>query len=176
MNDSSFLADEDLGKSWKSTLARSLVAVQSHSWCAHPTALRTDEGLGWGRLECCSLFLPPACFLCGHNSHILLFSHTPLYPYPSFKSLTDTISWRSFLWSQSSFESQLDTRLPMYSHGFCFFVHIPYSNQNSEQARSLSLSDRFSVDSVLSHHFIQHAPHSVPLNCCVLLFVFFQKD
>ena len=35
---------------WWSVLARSLVAVESESWCAHPTALWTGERLGWGWL------------------------------------------------------------------------------------------------------------------------------
>ena len=54
------LADEDFGEGWGSILTRSLVAVESDSWCAHLTPNWTDEGLGWGWLGCCSLFLPSA--------------------------------------------------------------------------------------------------------------------
>ena len=45
--------------------ACSLVAVESKSCCTDPTALWTDEDLGWGWLEGCLLFLPPVSFLCG---------------------------------------------------------------------------------------------------------------
>ena len=31
------------------------MAIESDSWCAHPPALWTDKGLGWGWLGCCSL-------------------------------------------------------------------------------------------------------------------------
>ena len=60
-----FLADEDFWEGWTSVLVCSLVAAESDSWCAHSTALWTDEGFGSGWLVCCSLFLPPAFFLCG---------------------------------------------------------------------------------------------------------------
>ena len=46
--DGSFLADEDCWEGCWSILACSLVAVETDSWCAPPTALWTDEGLGWG--------------------------------------------------------------------------------------------------------------------------------
>ena len=59
-----FLAEEDFWEAWWSVFARSLVPVESDSWCADPTALWTGERLGWGWLECCWLFLPPASFLC----------------------------------------------------------------------------------------------------------------
>ena len=39
-----FLAHEDCWEGWWSVLACSLVAVETDFWCAHPTALRTDEG------------------------------------------------------------------------------------------------------------------------------------
>ena len=42
-----------------------LVAVESDSRCPHPSAVWTDEGLGWRWLGCCSHFLPPVFFLCG---------------------------------------------------------------------------------------------------------------
>ena len=41
-----------------------LVVVKSNSSCADPTALWTGEGLGWGWLGCCLLFLPLVSFLC----------------------------------------------------------------------------------------------------------------
>ena len=49
-----------------SSLACPLVAVdQSNAWCADPPALWTSEGLGWGWLGGCSLFLPPVSVLGG---------------------------------------------------------------------------------------------------------------
>ena len=63
VTDGSFLTDEDFGEGCWSILACLLVTVESDSCCAHPTALWTDEGLDWGWLGCCSLFLLPAFFL-----------------------------------------------------------------------------------------------------------------
>ena len=63
--DGSFIADEDFWEGWWSILACSLVAVETDSWCVHPTALWTDEGLSWGWSVYCPLFLSPAFFLCG---------------------------------------------------------------------------------------------------------------
>ena len=78
-DDGWFLADEDFEECWWSILACSLVAVQFDSWCAHPTALWSDEGLSWGWLGCCSLFLPPAFFLCGFMP--LYLEHTTGFPH-----------------------------------------------------------------------------------------------
>ena len=50
---------------WESALACLLMALESDSWCIHPTALWTGDSLGWGWLEGCSLILPRASFLCG---------------------------------------------------------------------------------------------------------------
>ena len=63
-DDGSFLADEDCWEGWWSVLACSLVVVETNSWCAPLTTLWTDKGLEWGLKGCCSLFLPPAFFLC----------------------------------------------------------------------------------------------------------------
>ena len=48
---------------WESALACLLMALESDSWCIHPTALWTGDSLGWGWLEGCSLILPRASFL-----------------------------------------------------------------------------------------------------------------
>ena len=45
-----------------------MVAVETDSLCARPTALWTDEGLGWGWWGCCSLFLRLGFFLCGFSA------------------------------------------------------------------------------------------------------------
>ena len=54
-----FLADKDSLEGWRSVFACSLVAAESDSWCTDPLALLTGEGLGWGWLGGCLLFLPP---------------------------------------------------------------------------------------------------------------------
>ena len=59
---------------WRSDFACLLVAVESDSWCADPTALWTGEGLGWGWLVGCSLFLSPASFLCSFMPPCLKFA------------------------------------------------------------------------------------------------------
>ena len=51
-----FLADEDCWEGWWSVLACSLVVVESDSWCVHPTAFWTGEGLGWRWLGCVRSF------------------------------------------------------------------------------------------------------------------------
>ena len=57
------IADSSQMGIW-SGFACSLVAVESSSCCADPTAHWTGKGLGWGWLGCCTLFLPPPSFLC----------------------------------------------------------------------------------------------------------------
>ena len=56
-DDGWLLAREDLGEGGRSVLARSVEAAESESWCAHPAALWTDEGLGWGWFAYCSRVL-----------------------------------------------------------------------------------------------------------------------
>ena len=67
-DDYRFLADKDFWEGWWSVLACSLVAEESDSWCPHPTALWTGEGLGWRWSRCCSHFPPSALFLCSFMS------------------------------------------------------------------------------------------------------------
>ena len=65
--------DEDCLEGWWSILACSLVALETDSWCAPPTALWTDEGLGWGWMGCL-LFVRPSFFLCGFMPLCLEFA------------------------------------------------------------------------------------------------------
>ena len=60
-DDGWFLADEDFWEGWWSVLACSLVAVETNSWCPHPSALWTHEGLGWGWKGCCLIALSASC-------------------------------------------------------------------------------------------------------------------
>ena len=64
--DDGWFSKTRIWKGWGSSLARPWVALESDSRCADRTALWTvGEGLGWGCLRGCSLFLPPASFLRG---------------------------------------------------------------------------------------------------------------
>ena len=51
-------------------------AEESDSWCADISTLCTGEGLGWGWLEGCTLFLSTAFFLCGF--YLFSVSNLPL--------------------------------------------------------------------------------------------------
>ena len=110
---------------WRSAHAHPLVAVESDSWCADPTALWTGEGFGWGWLGGCSLFLPPASFfvvfipVClEHTTDISdwwppsLSVWGPLLPW----FLVDSrLCGRLFSWSLQCFPVAARSRFPTWS-------------------------------------------------------------
>ena len=63
--DGQFLSGDDFWEGSWSAFVCLLMAVESNSWCTDPSAFCTGKGLGWGWLDCYSLFLPPASFFCG---------------------------------------------------------------------------------------------------------------
>ena len=89
---------------------------------AHPIALWTGEGLGWGWSGCCSLFLPPASFLCSLMSLCLTlttgFTHWYAPPVLSEDScchdwrLVPTCASRLFSWSLEHFLGALQLHFP----------------------------------------------------------------